>query len=208
MAGTLPDVRLLILLRDPVDRLFSHYYHAVRGMRPLPEINAFIRTHPRLIGNSLYAGGIRRVFDLFPAEQILVLFFDDLKNDPAALLKRTCSHIGVTPPDLPPAQTAPVGRGFLAPSPLLERWRHTLFQKLYRRNKGELIRQIRRWPLTALLLSAIKRPLPARTISILDPAILHRLHEDLDRLSLPFATDIPNRWPASLDRALDRKPPE
>jgi hypothetical protein len=50
VAGLLPDVRLVVLLRNPVDRAYSHYHHSLRrGREPLPFDEA-VDSEPRRLG--------------------------------------------------------------------------------------------------------------------------------------------------------------
>ncbi len=82
IAADLPGIKLLASLRHPVERTFSSYASAVSaGVIRLPFADA-LEEVPMLVDNSLYADRLRVYFDLFPRQQIKVLFFDDLEADP------------------------------------------------------------------------------------------------------------------------------
>jgi len=122
----LPDVRLIALLRDPVERAWSHYQHNVaRGMEPLGFAEALDAEPDRLAGaeerlatpgavdlahrrgsyvaRGRYVEQLERVWDAVPPERVLVLFTADLDRQPAETLARVHEFLGV--PVRPPETT-------------------------------------------------------------------------------------------------------
>jgi Sulfotransferase domain len=119
VAALLPRVRLIAVLRDPVDRAFSHYQHEVAlGREPLPFEDALAAEDERMRGEmermlgdpsyfseawwnytyaarGRYAEQLHRWFALFPREQVLVLFSDDLLQQPAETYARVLDFLGV-----------------------------------------------------------------------------------------------------------------
>lgn len=74
MAAVVPDVRLVFLARNPVDRLRSHYLHEVlrgRESRPLPV--ALGESDSPYVRRSCYFRGLGPFFNHFPREHILVI---------------------------------------------------------------------------------------------------------------------------------------
>jgi sulfotransferase family protein len=124
VAALLPDARLIAVLRDPVDRAFSHYQHEVAlGREPLPFEDALAAEEERMRGEvqrmtsdpsyfseawwnhtyvarGRYGEQLRRWFASFPPEQILVLFSDDLLQQPADTYARVLAFLGVDPYEL------------------------------------------------------------------------------------------------------------
>lgn len=80
--AVVPDARLLVLLRDPIERYRSG---AIR--RPLKTEDALLR--------GLYATQLRRYLAHYPREQILVLQYERCLAEPEAELAKTLSFIGV-----------------------------------------------------------------------------------------------------------------
>lgn len=113
--ATLPGVRLVLLLREPVERLWSQFWFLrMLGAetRSLDRSIDLERRHPGrpprglpigYLESSRYAGRLRALQARFPAEDQLVLFFDDLIADPLATWTRLCRHIGVDPALASPA---------------------------------------------------------------------------------------------------------
>ena len=115
----LPDAKLIVLLREPVSRAYSHYHHMARlGLEDLPFAEAIAAEETRLAGQleemehnpyarvlpfrrhsyaarGSYAEQLDRWFDLFPRDQFLVLKFEDLIAHPVATLNRIADFIGV-----------------------------------------------------------------------------------------------------------------
>lgn len=92
-----PDAKLIVMLRHPVDRAYSHYLHAVTQKR-IPSSATFaqaLNDYPNLIGRSKYARDLRNFYKHFPKKQVLVLFYDDLVGDPDSIIKETYGFLNV-----------------------------------------------------------------------------------------------------------------
>ena len=93
----LPGVRLIASLRNPVDRLYSRYWNGKLN-RPHQASWAFedmLRRAPDVFEVESYYDHLVRYYDVFPAEALLVLIFDDLLSEPAAFIRRIYEFLGV-----------------------------------------------------------------------------------------------------------------
>ena len=120
----LPDARLVVLLRDPVDRALSHYHHEVAlGRETLSFEEALDREPERTEGElerlgdpsyfshawwgftylarGRYAEQLERWLAVYPRAQLLVLASEELRRDPASAYARVLDHLGVEPYRLP-----------------------------------------------------------------------------------------------------------
>src|SRR4051812_44651015 len=79
-----PCMRLLVCLREPVDRAFSDYLDLVKNGQFDGPFSAALEQFPRLLDRGRYATHLQRYLDLFPREQVHVSLFDDLRTDPQA----------------------------------------------------------------------------------------------------------------------------
>ena len=99
-----PNVRIVILLRDPVERTYSSFrFYIQRGVVRPPFADAIARHKALLVERSLYFAQVKRYLDRFPRQNVQVLFYDDLKNNEAAFLKGLESFLQVEeflPPNL------------------------------------------------------------------------------------------------------------
>lgn len=107
----LPQARLICSLREPVDKMISHYLYA-RRLHPrlrfdftdlIADPDKISRTgnHPLSTEIDLtiesvdYYRKLLPFFSLFPRENILVLFYDDLQRDPHAFIRSIYRFLGV-----------------------------------------------------------------------------------------------------------------
>jgi sulfotransferase family protein len=115
----LPEARLIAILRDPVERAFSHHQQQVRkGREPLSFEEAIAREPERVdaplaemarddrltvesvtrfsyLARGRYAEQIERWIAHYPRERLLVLFSEELSKEPAETLRRAFEFLGL-----------------------------------------------------------------------------------------------------------------
>lgn len=101
-----PDVKMIVQMRDPVQRAYSDYCMLLRR----GEVDENIRRHldpqkagsERFLSDGLYGQHLKRFYALFPRKQILLLAFEDVATHPERQLQWVAEHIGysgqLTPP--------------------------------------------------------------------------------------------------------------
>jgi hypothetical protein len=118
-AGVVPEARLVAVLRNPVERAFSHWQHEVRGGRESLSFEAALEAEPErtaaeeqrllddptyrsnrhhrfsYVGRGRYAIQLERWLDHFPRAQLLVIRSEDLYQDPSPVFLRIVEHMGV-----------------------------------------------------------------------------------------------------------------
>lgn len=98
LAAVLPRARLVVQLRNPVDRAYSDYKMLFRRgtVTQGPEfyLDGRPNDQPRFLEDGLYARHLRRWLAHFDAEQIKVLLFEDVKAAPKATVAIVSDHIG------------------------------------------------------------------------------------------------------------------
>lgn len=106
-----PELRVIVLLRDPADRAISAYGFArMGGQEPLADIVAALgapadrfagdperRWVCAYVERSHYADALRRLFAAVGRERVLALRFEDLVGDPAATCRRVHEFAGIDP---------------------------------------------------------------------------------------------------------------
>lgn len=102
----LPDIRLVLTVRNPIDRAYSQYWDNRRSLSEHRTFDQVIATaleadyHPGRLGyfsRGTYIQYIQRYLEFFPREKLLVLPFDDLRQDPAGFYRRLFAFLGVDP---------------------------------------------------------------------------------------------------------------
>lgn len=130
---TLPGAPLIVMLRDPVSRAYSHYQMTRRrGFETLPFAEAVAAEEERLrpeweqrarnpdylswpllrfsyLARGRYAEQLEHWLRVFPREQILIFTQDQLARDPQPILREICEKVGLRVCDLPPVPNENVG---------------------------------------------------------------------------------------------------
>jgi hypothetical protein len=98
-----PDARLILSLRDPVERAVSAYLHHIRHGDVRPDTSLMDAAgYVGLVDMGFYARHLGNWLRHFPLEQILVLILEeDIVPDPRASLRRVFRHLGVDEAGLP-----------------------------------------------------------------------------------------------------------
>lgn len=95
IASVVPDVRIIYLMRDPVERMRSGYVQRLgvgEERRPLRTALLFDATYVNL---SRYAMQLEQYFDWFPRAQVLLLTAEELRDRRSETMDRVLSFIGV-----------------------------------------------------------------------------------------------------------------
>ncbi len=94
MQQRLKRVRLVYVLRNPIDRLISHYIHEWSQRVITCGIDEAIANHSELIEYSCYGRQIEPYLSAYGENSVLLVSFDRLKNCPQEELERICQFIG------------------------------------------------------------------------------------------------------------------
>jgi hypothetical protein len=118
-----PQVKIIVLLRNPVDRAISHYYHCIKiGYESLslesaiaqeperlkgeikkllasPTYYSYEHQHHTYLKRGIYADQLPAWMKLFPKEQILIIKSEDLYTNPSETVNTVLEFL-----DLPPQQ--------------------------------------------------------------------------------------------------------
>jgi hypothetical protein len=81
-----PEARLAVLLRDPVQRAWSAHLNRVRKGYERRTPDAALVPGERAVDNGFYAPGLQRLFDAFGRDKVTVWLQDDLREDTARAL--------------------------------------------------------------------------------------------------------------------------
>lgn len=94
-----PEVRLFSVLRNPFDRMRSVYTYFRRTGQVSPELPLVdaVRSVPSLPSQNDYRDRLEPYLELFPPEQICILFYEDLAADPVPFVRELLRFLGVEP---------------------------------------------------------------------------------------------------------------
>jgi hypothetical protein len=91
----LPQAKFIVMLRNPVDRLYSHFRFNLAQYGHRINFSDFISRDSPAVRRGLYAQQLTRWLRLFPEKQFLVFVFEELISDPAAALDKLGGFLGV-----------------------------------------------------------------------------------------------------------------
>ena len=98
IAEALPDARLVYMVRHPVERVASHWMHLrTKGGRETAPIDEAVRARPEYLDHSLYHHQLSFYRERFPADRLLVLFFDEFKQDAEEVTRECLRFLDVDP---------------------------------------------------------------------------------------------------------------
>lgn len=93
----LPGVRLIFMLRDPVARAYSHYWHLVRHGDALLDFESTLHfAGETILRRGAYAEGLRRYYDLFPVDRIHIVLFEEFVSDMPAQIRAVTEFLGLS----------------------------------------------------------------------------------------------------------------
>jgi hypothetical protein len=91
----LPECRLVAILRNPVDRVYSWYQHARRSRNERRELARFLKEEEAALRAGLYHRHLQSYLALFARDALLVVVYEELLHDPGRELGRLTRFLGV-----------------------------------------------------------------------------------------------------------------
>jgi hypothetical protein len=100
----LPGVKLLLSLRNPVDQIYSNYWHALRqGFNciddSIPSFDeALVSHYDHLLRPALFGSHLERWWQHFDPDQMHIIFYDDVKENPLEMAQALWRFLDVPVP--------------------------------------------------------------------------------------------------------------
>lgn len=120
-----PAMKLIVVLRDPVERAWSHWrMERARGAESLSFADCIRSGRNRVadaadgsgahrvhsyVERGFYGAQIERLFTNFPRQQVLLMRSDDLRGDPARILRNACDFLQISAFETVAARESHVG---------------------------------------------------------------------------------------------------
>lgn len=91
-----PEIKIIAALRNPVERVVSHYFYAIQiGKIPPVSFADAINNYPIILKYGLYFKHLTRYYNQFPNSNIKIVLFDDLKGHPQSLYSEILNFLRV-----------------------------------------------------------------------------------------------------------------
>lgn len=95
IAGLLPNLRLIYLVRHPIERMRSHYLDRVIHGAEKASLKEALLGNPLYLDASRYALQIEQYLPHYPRERLLIIRSEDMKHARTATLRRIYEFLGV-----------------------------------------------------------------------------------------------------------------
>lgn len=96
-----PALKIIIMVRHPVDRAFSLYRHHLSKGRIRGSFQDALKTRPELITTGKYSQHAAYWESRFPAGEFLYLWQENVQQDPQSVLDEVCDFVGVSRIEIP-----------------------------------------------------------------------------------------------------------
>jgi hypothetical protein len=126
-----PEAKILLSLREPVERALSNHRHEVRvGHLVGPDFSfeLGLANNPMYVEQGLYATHLRNWLKFFPSERILVVLMEDVEADPKAVANTVFRFLGVDEAYVPAGLTSRYNRSFATRSAALGGVKDTMYR--------------------------------------------------------------------------------
>ncbi|MGH7916925.1 MAG: sulfotransferase family protein [Candidatus Binataceae bacterium] len=144
---SVPEARIIISLRDPIERAYSHYLMDYReGAQDLPFYEALCRDLARDekgIGISYlyvelgqYAAQVSRYLEAFGPERVQILMFEDLRRETRKTVAQVARFLGLETAPVSAIDTSTVHNGY---SVARARWARRLAGARWTRTLGQTV---------------------------------------------------------------------
>ena len=95
-----PELKLIYVVRDPIERMKSAYMHSYAKGRVRIKIDEALLERSFFLNVSRYGVQIRWYLEQFPPEQLLLLTFEEVIGDAAGTWEKLSHHLGIANPDI------------------------------------------------------------------------------------------------------------
>jgi hypothetical protein len=130
-----PEARLLYIMRDPIERAISQYWHAVRKRSEIRAMVQAMRQNKSYLNIGNYAMQLEPYLDSFGADRIWALTFEELRADTLGSLQNIWRWLGVDHGYVPPRLTRTT---HATPDVVLQNRKNLSMKPLIRLNKRTL----------------------------------------------------------------------
>jgi hypothetical protein len=187
IASLVPSMKLLYVLRSPVDRIYSHYLHNIYAGLETDPFETAVLTKPLYVQTSLYYNQIEQYLHYFPRQQLSVLRLEELQQRPVETVKGIFEFLGVDAGFIPPNLHE------IKHQSKLKRGRDTALAKLFRKMPfyhylADTVPEHLKTSSARLLKKKLENPRPIT--DAMYNTLLDQLSGDLEKLEQFLNTDL------------------
>lgn len=145
-----PEVRIIAILREPTDRAYSQYRNAIKAGEIVQSIDfsEYFKMEKSCMEQGLYTGQLERYYTYFNQEQVLVLLYEESKENPEAFIQKIYRHIGVDDTFVPPSLNMHINVARTPKHTGIDKVMHIVAEWLRRHGASSLVHIIKRSGMT------------------------------------------------------------
>ena len=191
-----PQVKIIVILRNPIDRAVSQYGNAIKGGE-IPEFmtfEAYYRTEKSVLEQGRYAEQLARYYAHFDPSQVLVLIHEDAKKDPQAFIQRIYAFLGVDTTFVPSMLHDTVNNTRVPKNIALEKRMHHFSEFLRKNGLDAFVHLVRRSGLPDLVRKMNTKPKTEKGPTYDRKELVSYFKEDAQKLSRMIGRDMVSAW--------------
>jgi hypothetical protein len=191
-----PNTRLIVSVRNPVDRAYSQYRHWVLETGYANDFATFINEHPGAVNSSFYGRLLRPWLDAFPRSSLRVIVFEEMIRDPIKTVQSVYAFLGVDPNHVPDASTEAANVSITPRHPTTYRLSKRVSRTLYAHRGEQVVSAAKSLGLARLLRrsSPGPNPLPTRPSETVRQQLADVYRDDAAELAELTRPDLLREW--------------
>ncbi len=204
------DIQLIVCLREPVARTISAYRYAIQtgALPPMISLPEVLERYPAYMEHSRYTAQLKRYFQYFSRQQVLVVFYEDIATSSDTLLDTVYQFLGIDRHFRPAIADRKVNASIGVPRvDLIDRWLKQGAASLRRAGFAPLVWRLAQTRFVASIRHLNSRPLAPQPLSAEAQIELHRSFvSEIRALADLLGRDVPDSWSARPDQSFPTEP--
>jgi hypothetical protein len=190
-----PDLKLIVCLRSPYDRIISHYHSAKDYHKSeFRSISQAIREEPEYIEACLYYKNITRFLPFFSLDRFFFLDMAEVKSNPQDLLSSLYRFLGVDENFVPPGISGKSNPARTTRSVGFRKWSGMVHRKMIILGLSPVVRFLKKMGVGKMLNRINSGPVEIVKLSVEDKEYIKaRIKEDVIQLGLLLKRDF-SHW--------------
>ncbi len=164
---TFPNVKIIACLRNPIEKSYSSFYHRLFDSKHcFKSFDEALREEPENFTRpGFYYQSLKRYFDIFDKENILILIYEDINKNPINFIKNIYQFLEVAPSFVSPKAKSKINPTKIKISSLNKILHQKIIKRIKKTNFGKKLSQSAKvrnifYKLVEAPLSRVKSPLP------------------------------------------------
>lgn len=209
VSRTLHEPTLMVTLRNPVDRTWSHYMHWRQHGRTTQDFDTAVRESPEIVTHGLYARHLNRWLDEFGRGAVRITLYDDLKERPVEYARQVDEVFGLPASSARGVPGRKINSAALPVNPLIAKMTSRTVTKLRNSGLHWIVNAGKRIGLADVIYGSSRK---AATRPVMNPGthdyLVEQFSDDVDRLEKLLHIDLGvwrRQWAAFRDKPVRKQ---